>query len=49
MWSLKEFKDTSCKLINMDKDDLDKLLNYARDIKNGESFDDDYTMLLIAF
>ena len=49
MWSLKEFKDTSCKLINMDNDVLDKLLNCARDINNGESFDDDYTMLLIAF
>ena len=49
MWSFKEFKDTSCKLINMDNDNLDKLLNYAKDLKKDELFDDDYTILLLTF
>lgn len=49
IWGLNEFLDFMAQSSNADQSNLDSLLNYAQELSQKETFDDDFTILEIAF
>jgi sigma-B regulation protein RsbU (phosphoserine phosphatase) len=49
IWGLNEFLEFSVQSFNVDQSNLDCLLSYAQGLAQKEEFDDDFTILEIAF
>jgi PAS domain S-box-containing protein len=49
IWGLNEFLEFSVQSFNVDQSNLDCLLSYAQELAQKEEFDDDFTILEIAF
>jgi PAS domain S-box-containing protein len=49
IWGLNEFLEFSVQSFNVDQSNLDCLLSYAQELARKEEFDDDFTILEIAF
>ena len=49
IWGLNEFLEFSFQSFNVAQSNLDCLLSYAQELAQKEKFDDDFTILEIAF
>jgi hypothetical protein len=49
IWGLNEFLEFSIQSFNIDQSNLDCLLSHTQELTQKEEFDDDFTILEIAF